>query len=77
MLYSDYKSTIFTDHPEVNEAYDRLAPQYEVIRTAIASRKAAGLTQKQLAEKMVTMQSRVCFKTRTWCAKCQYGKLII
>ncbi len=77
MLYSDYKSTIFTDHPEVNEAYDRLAPQYEVIRTAIASRKAAGLTQKQLAEKMGTKQARACFKTRKLCAKCQYGKLII
>ena len=59
MLYSDYKSTIFTDHPEVNEAYDRLAPQYEVIRTAIASRKAAGLTQKQLAEKMGTKQANI------------------
>lgn len=59
MLYSDYKSTIFADHPEVKEEYDRLAPQYEVIRAAIASRKAAGLTQKQLAEKMGTKQANI------------------
>ena len=36
-----------------------MAPQYEAIREAIASRKAAGLTQKQLAEKMGTKQANI------------------
>ena len=63
MRYSDYKKEVFAENPEVKEEYDRLAPQYEVIRAAIASRKAAGLTQKQLAEKMSTKQTSHALKT--------------
>lgn len=63
MRYSDYKKEVFAENPEVKEEYDRLEPQYEVIRAAIASRKAAGLTQKQLAEKMGTKQTSHALKT--------------
>lgn len=59
MTYQEYKAKIFAEQPEVKAEYDRLAPQYEVIRTAIASRKEAGLTQKQLAEKMGTKQANI------------------
>ena len=59
MRYRDYKREVLAEQPEVKAEYDRLAPQYEVIRAAIASRKEAGLTQKQLAEKMGTKQANI------------------
>ena len=59
MTYSEYKARTFAEHPEVKAEYDRFAPQYEVIRAAITSRKEAGLTQKQLAEKMGTKQANI------------------
>lgn len=59
MRYRDYKKEVLAEQPEVKAEFDRLAPQYEVIRAAIASRKAAGLTQKQLAEKMGTKQANI------------------
>lgn len=59
MRFCDYKEEVFAEHPEVKAEYDRLAPQYEVISAAIASRKAVGLTQKQLAEKMGTKQANI------------------
>ena len=59
MRYRDYKREVLAEQPEVKAEYDQLAPQYEVIRAAIASRKEAGLTQKQLAEKMGTKQANI------------------
>ncbi len=59
MTYSEYKARTFAEQPEVKAEYDRFAPQYEVIRAAITSRKEAGLTQKQLAEKMGTKQANI------------------
>jgi len=59
MDYREYKKNILSEKPEVKEEYDRLGPQYEAIRAAIASRKEAGLTQKQLAEKMGTAQANI------------------
>lgn len=52
MNYNSIKNKIFSENPAVKAEYDQLGPQYEAIRAAIASRKSAGLTQKQLAEKM-------------------------
>ena len=52
MNYTDFKNKTFSENPAVKAEYDQLGPQYEAIRAAIASRKSAGLTQKQLAEKM-------------------------
>lgn len=54
MDYRTYKMKTFAEKPEVRAEYEQLGPQYEAICAAIESRKAAGLTQKQLAEKMGT-----------------------
>ena len=51
MNYNEFKAKIFTECPEVKEEYDALGPQYEIIRAEIKSRKAAGMTQKELAER--------------------------
>ena len=59
MNYNDFKARIFAEHPEVKEVYDALGPQYEIIRSEIESRKAAGMTQKELAERMGTAQSNI------------------
>jgi ribosome-binding protein aMBF1 (putative translation factor) len=36
--------------PEVRAAYDRQAPEYALARAIIAARRAAGLSQEQLAK---------------------------
>lgn len=54
MDFKEYKAKVFAERPEVKEEYDVLAPQYEIIRAEIESRRAIGMTQKQLAEKMGT-----------------------
>lgn len=59
MDYAKYKELVFSSKPEVRQEYEALEPQYEAIRAAIASRKEAGLTQKQLAEKMGTKQANI------------------
>ena len=43
----------------VKEAYDELAPAYEVRRKLIALRQAAGYTQEQIAEKLHTSKSNI------------------
>ena len=43
----------------VREEYDRLAPEFEVVRTLIEARARAGLTQAEVAERMGTTQSVV------------------
>lgn len=59
MDYRTYKMKTFAEKPEVRAEYEQLGPQYEAISAAIESRKAAGLTQKQLAEKMGTAQANI------------------
>ena len=44
-------------NPELRAEYDRLGPVYEMVRQLISARKAAGLTQANLAERMGTQQS--------------------
>lgn len=39
-------------NPEAKVEYERLRPRYELIEKIIRARKAAGLTQAQLAERM-------------------------
>ena len=43
--------------PEYRAAYEALAPNFELARSLIQARTAAGLTQAQLAERMKTSQS--------------------
>lgn len=59
MNYNDYQAKIFAECPGVKEEYDALGPQYEIIRAEIQSRKAAGITQKDLAERMGTAQANI------------------
>lgn len=59
MNYNDYKAKVFEERPEVKEEYDALGPQYEIIQAEIKSRKEAGLTQKELAERMGTAQANI------------------
>jgi DNA-binding XRE family transcriptional regulator len=59
MNYSDYKAKIFEERPEVEAEYDALGFQYEIIRAEIESRKASGMTQRELAERMGTAQANI------------------
>ena len=59
MNLSDYNSQIFKERPQVKEEYDALGPQYEIIRAEIESRKRAGMTQAELAERMGTAQANI------------------
>lgn len=59
MNYNEFKAKIFAERPEVKEEYDALGSQYEIIRAEIESRKAVGMTQKELAERMGTAQANI------------------
>lgn len=59
MNYKDYKAKVFAERPEVKEAYDALGPQYEIIRAEMESRKACGMSQRELAERMGTAQANI------------------
>ena len=59
MNFQVYKAKVFAERPDVKEEYDALGPQYEIIRAEIESRRAIGMTQKQLAEKMGTAQANI------------------
>jgi predicted transcriptional regulator len=43
--------------PNVKAEYDRLGPVYEVVGAMVEARHDAGLTQKDVAERMGTTQS--------------------
>lgn len=45
--------------PDNQEAYNDLAPEFDLARKLIAARTAAGLSQSEVAEKMGTKQSEV------------------
>ena len=59
MDFKEYKAKVFAERPEVKDEYDALAPQYEIIRAEIERRRAIGMTQKQLAEKMGPAQANI------------------
>ena len=59
MDLNEYKAKVFVDRPDVKEEYDALEPQYAIIRAEIESRKAIGMTQKELAERMGTAQANI------------------
>ena len=46
-------------NPELAKEYEALGEEYEVVRQIIRARIAAGLTQKELAERIGTQQSNV------------------
>jgi hypothetical protein len=45
--------------PKVKTEYEALAPDFEMKRQMIAMRRAAGLTQEQVAEKLSTKKSNI------------------
>ncbi|TSE20759.1 Antitoxin HigA1 [Tepidimonas alkaliphilus] len=45
--------------PDVQRAFDELAPQYEAARLLIEARARAGLSQAELAQRMGTTQSAI------------------
>lgn len=45
--------------PEVRAEYERLGPEYELIRELIHARQRAGLTQVEVAKRMGTTQSAI------------------
>ena len=47
----------WSQDPDYRDAYDDLGPEFELTRSLIQARIAAGLTQAQLAERMETTQS--------------------
>ena len=47
----------WSEDPDYRKAYDDLGPEFELTRSLIQARIAAGLTQAQLAERMETTQS--------------------
>lgn len=59
MNHNEFKAKIFAERPAVKEEYNALGPQYEIIRAEIESRKATGMTQKELAERMGTAQANI------------------
>ncbi|MFC1538077.1 helix-turn-helix domain-containing protein [Candidatus Latescibacterota bacterium] len=46
-------------NPELAKEYEALGEEYEIIRQIIRARIEAGLTQKELAERIETKQSNV------------------
>ena len=56
--YKDVKDRLLSE-PKVREAYDELAGSYTLASKVIRARLEAGLTQKELAEKIGTHQSNI------------------
>ena len=56
--YCDFLAEQLKD-PALKAEYDALEPEFSVIQAMIDARKAAGLTQKQLADKTGIAQSDI------------------
>jgi len=56
--FEAFKAEALSD-PEVRAEYDALEDDYQLKRRMIAMRKAAGLTQEQMAEKLGTKKSSI------------------
>lgn len=59
MNFNEYKAKKFNECPDVAEEYEALGPQYAIIRAEIETRRAIGLSQKDLAERMGTAQANI------------------
>ncbi|MDP1743627.1 MAG: helix-turn-helix domain-containing protein [Candidatus Amesbacteria bacterium] len=56
--WRDLRKELLKD-PEVKAEYDRLEPEYRLIRQVIANRLKKGYSQAQLAAKIKTKQSAI------------------
>ena len=59
MNYDDYIAKKEAQSPAFREARERLRPQFEFRKSLIGARIAAGLTQKQVAERIGTSQAAI------------------
>ncbi|MCL5264534.1 MAG: helix-turn-helix domain-containing protein [Chloroflexi bacterium] len=59
MNYDDYIAKREARDSDFKEACERLRPQFEFRKSLIGARLAAGLTQKQLAERVGTSQAAI------------------
>ncbi len=57
--YDAHIAEMEANDPAFREASERLRPQFEFRKALIGARLAAGLTQKQLAERMGTSQAAI------------------
>ncbi|MEK9499122.1 helix-turn-helix transcriptional regulator [Photorhabdus sp. P32] len=46
-------------NPDVKAEYDALEPEFELINTLLRMRRAAGLTQNQVAQRMGTKEANI------------------
>lgn len=53
MDHSELKAKALSN-PKVKEAYDALAPEFELLRQMLEARRTAGLTQADVAKRMGT-----------------------
>lgn len=53
--YQSFKKRLLRDK-EIKKAYDKLGPEFALVRMIIAKRLTKGITQKELANKIGTKQ---------------------
>ncbi|MBC8230220.1 helix-turn-helix transcriptional regulator [bacterium] len=58
MNFKEYKAQLLND-PEIKEEYDRLEPEYELIKSIIRERLRQDMTQEQLAEKIGAQKTSI------------------
>lgn len=56
--HEDLKNELMKD-PDFKAEYDKLEEEFALLDEILAARKAAGLTQEQIAERMGTRQSSI------------------
>jgi predicted transcriptional regulator len=56
--FEEFKKKALAD-PDVRKEYEALIPVYELKKKLISIRKAAGLTQQKMAERMGTKKSNI------------------
>ena len=58
MLFDKYKEQLLKD-PEFKQAYDDLAPEYQIIRAMIAARQELQISQQDLSQRTGINQSHI------------------
>ena len=61
MNFNEYKAKKFNECPDVAEEYEAFGPQYAIIRAEIETRRAIGLSQKDLADVLGVSPKEVNF----------------
>jgi predicted transcriptional regulator len=56
--FEEFKRELLSD-PEAKAEYDRLKPEYDLIRQMLKKRREMGLTQADMAKKLKTKQASI------------------